>query len=158
VKSQYFNSNLSGEIRKQIVPTFRQVPIFRHFATSQETRTGDRGVFVRKLTTIFRGLQSLIALALLFWSALTTQAQTLNPTSIAFGNWVVQTTSTTGVVTLSNTQTVPLTITNISLSGDFAETSTCPIAPKALAAGSSCKIGITFTSGVLGALKFSVET
>jgi len=63
---------------------------------------------------------------------------------------MVQTTSTPRTITLQNTQTVPLSITSISASGDFAQTLKCPITPKTLAAGSSCTISVTFTPTALG--------
>jgi len=96
-------------------------------------------------------LRTLPVLAMFFSTALTSKAQTLNPASFAFGNWVVQTTSTAKAILLTNTQTVPLAISSISTSGDFAETSTCPIAPNTLAAGAKCQILVTFSPTVLGA-------
>jgi len=79
----------------------------------------------------------------------------LAPTSLAFGNQQLNTTSTAQIVTLTNTGTGPLTINTIAASGDFAETSTgataCPISPATLAAGANCKISVTFTPTALGA-------
>src|ERR1700674_2521741 len=92
----------------------------------------------------------LLALTIFSCSALTTTAQTLTPISLSFGNWVVQTTSTTKAIVLKNTATAPLAISSISVSGDFGQTSTCPIAPATVAAGGSCKISVTFTPTVLG--------
>lgn len=105
-----------------------------------------------KLRTSRLGLVlALVVLTSTFYPVPTAQAQTLTPTIVAFGNWEIQTTSTAKVVTLSNPQTVSLSISSISVSGDFAETSKCPIAPKTLAAGASCKISVTFTPAALGA-------
>src|SRR5258705_4811972 len=57
----------------------------------------------------------------------------LAPTSLAFGNQVLNTTSAAMTVTLTNTGTSALTINSITASGDFAATSTaataCPITP-----------------------------
>src|SRR6202521_96644 len=92
----------------------------------------------------------LLALTIFSCSALTTTAQTLTPISLSFGNWVVQTTSTPKAIVLKNTTTAPLAISSISVSGDFGQTSTCPIAPATVAAGGSCKISVTFTPTVLG--------
>ena len=79
----------------------------------------------------------------------------LAPTSLAFGNQALTTTSTAKTVTLTNTGTAALTIASIAASGDFAETSTgataCPISPATLAAGANCIISVTFTPTVLGA-------
>ena len=96
-------------------------------------------------------LQGLLALAVLSCIPSPVEAQTLAPTKFNFGNWVVQTTSTPKTVILKNTQTVVLTISSISVSGDFAETSTCPIGTGTLAAGASCNISVTFTPTALGA-------
>ncbi len=93
---------------------------------------------------------TLFVLAMFCSTALAAKAQTLNATSIAFGNVVVQTTSTAKAVILTNTQTVPLTINSMSVSGDFAEASKCPIAPKTLLAGATCQIVVTFAPTVLG--------
>ncbi len=104
-----------------------------------------------KFRTNLRSPRGLLVLAMLSCPALTARAQTLSPTTLSFGNWIVQTTSTAKIVTLSNTLTVPLTISSISVSENFGQISTCPIAPRTLAAGASCKISVTFTPTVLGA-------
>lgn len=104
-----------------------------------------------RLSTNISSPRWLLVLAMLCYPALTAEAQTLSPASLSFGNWVVQTSSTVDTVTVSNTLTVPLTISSISTSGDFGQTSKCPIAPKTLAAGASCKISVTFTPTALGA-------
>jgi hypothetical protein len=79
----------------------------------------------------------------------------LAPTSLSFGNQLLNTTSTAQTVTVTNTGAGPLTINSIAASGDFAETSTgttaCPITPATLAAGANCKISLTFTPTALGA-------
>jgi len=81
----------------------------------------------------------------------------LAPTSLAFGNQQLNTTSTAQIVTLTNTGTGALTINTISIPppSDFAETSTgataCPISPATLAVGANCKISVTFTPTALGA-------
>ena len=79
----------------------------------------------------------------------------LVPTSLAFGNQTLNTTSAAKTVTLTNTGAGALTINTITASGDFAETSTgataCPISPATLAAGANCVISVTFTPTALGA-------
>jgi trimeric autotransporter adhesin len=107
-------------------------------------------VVARPGTNLRAGPHWLLALAMLSCPALTAKAQTLSANSIHFGNWVVQTTSAAETVILSNTQAVPLTISSITTSGDFAQTSTCPIAPNPLAAGAKCKITVTFKPTALG--------
>jgi hypothetical protein len=81
-----------------------------------------------------------------------------NPTSLAFGNQVLNTTSAAKSVTLTNTGNAALTINSIAASGDFAATSTgataCPISPATLSAtagSNTCVISVTFTPTAVGA-------
>jgi phospholipase C len=87
----------------------------------------------------------LFAVAVTFCAALTAKSQTLTPAAPELGAWAVGTTSSPQTVTLSNTQKTSLLISSITTSGNFNESSTCPIDPKTLAAGASCKILVTFT-------------
>src|SRR5438876_137522 len=79
----------------------------------------------------------------------------LNPTSVSFGNNIVGAPSAAQTVTLSNSGSLPLRISNITITGtnaaDFAQTNTCPSGSNTLAAGSSCTISLTFTPGASGA-------
>ncbi|MGH9537614.1 MAG: choice-of-anchor D domain-containing protein, partial [Terriglobales bacterium] len=79
-------------------------------------------------------------------------AVSLSPTSEAFGNQVVNTTSAARTVTLTNTGTAALTIAGYSFTGtnpaDFAQTHTCGAT---LAAGANCTISVTFTPSATGA-------
>ena len=61
---------------------------------------------------------------------------TLSPSSLAFGNQVINTTSASQAVTLTNNSIRPLTISDIAASGDYSA-STCGTT---LAAGASCTI------------------
>jgi hypothetical protein len=75
---------------------------------------------------------------------------TLSPTSLSFGNQVINTTSVAKTVTLTNTGTAALNISSITISGDFAILSkTCG---STLAVGAKCKVKVTFTPTVLGKL------
>ena len=116
--------------------------------TSAPTDRAKPNHAVRPRIAEFLGFALLVTLSCS--ATLSVAAQTLSPTSVAFGNWVVQTTSRTQTVKLTNTQTVPLTINSISVSGNFAQTSKCPTAPNTLAAGANCNISVTFTPAVLG--------
>ncbi len=73
----------------------------------------------------------------------------LNPSNLSFGNQNIGTTSSAQTVTLTNTNTTPLTISSIALTGtnagDFAQTNTCPVSPNTLAANANCTISVTFT-------------
>jgi hypothetical protein len=78
---------------------------------------------------------------------------TVSPTAISFPNQAINTTSAAQTVTITNTGTVPLPLTNIALGGTnrnrFAETNTCganafrPF-PSSLAVGASCTVSTTF--------------
>jgi hypothetical protein len=82
----------------------------------------------------------------------------LSPTSLAFGNQSVGTTSTTQTVTLSNTGNAPLSITSLALAGtnasDFAQANTCG---SSLAAGANCTISVRFTPSASGSRTASLS-
>ncbi len=108
---------------------------------------------LRVLATVrarLRGPRWLLVMVILSGPALPAKAQILTPDTFNFGNWAVQTTSPAMTFTLGNTQTVPLIVDSISASGDFAESSNCPVAPKTLGAGASCQIEVTFAPTTVG--------
>ena len=82
----------------------------------------------------------------------------LSPTSLAFGNQSVGTTSAPQTVTLSNTGTAALSITSLALTGtnasDFAQTNTCG---SSVAASANCTITVTFTPSASGSRTASVS-
>jgi hypothetical protein len=71
----------------------------------------------------------------------------LTPATLNFGNQSVGKQSASQTVTLTNTGERDLIIKSIPVSGDFHLTNNCPTR---LAAGASCKLGITFTPTELG--------
>jgi hypothetical protein len=77
----------------------------------------------------------------------------LSPTSLAFSNQQINTTSSSKTVRLTNTGTVALTVTSIVPSGPFSETNNCgaPINP-----GSLCSITVKFSPTTVGALTGSI--
>jgi hypothetical protein len=78
-------------------------------------------------------------------------AVSLSPTSLTFASVVVGQTSTAKSVTVTNTGSATLDISSITTSGPFAlATSTKPCG-STLAAGSNCKIEVTFTPTQQGA-------
>jgi hypothetical protein len=91
----------------------------------------------------------------------TAAAVSLSPTSLTFGNQLLNTTSTAQPVTLTNSGTAPLTITSVSItgtnSGDFAQSNTCPLSPNTLAAGAKCTISVSFTPTATGTRTASVS-
>jgi hypothetical protein len=98
------------------------------------------------------GFSLLVSLVLVMFlaAAPALSAQTLSKTSISFGNIAEQTPSNPQVVTLTNNQSVALAISSISVTGNFTETSKCPIAPLTLAANATCQITLIFTPAALG--------
>ena len=66
---------------------------------------------------------------------------TARPTTLTFGGQPLQTTSSPKNVTVANTGTASLTVSNISIAGDFLETDTCG---SAIAANGTCQISVTF--------------
>ena len=71
----------------------------------------------------------------------------LSPTSLTFGNQATGTTSAAQSVTLRNIGAAGLSITSITVSGDYAQTNTCG---SSVAAGASCTISVTFTPTATG--------
>jgi len=82
----------------------------------------------------------------------------LSPTSLAFGNQSVGTTSTAQTATLSNTGNAALSITSLALTGtnasDFAQTNTCG---SSVAASANCTISVTFKPAASGSRTASVS-
>ena len=70
-------------------------------------------------------------------------AASFAPTSLAFGNQNVNTTSAAQSVTLTNSGTAALNITSIVASPPYAQTNTCGAS---VAAGANCSINVTFTA------------
>ena len=74
---------------------------------------------------------------------------TLAPNGLYFGALNVGTSSAPLSVTLTNLQTVPLNITGITSSGDYAESDTC-LSSSPVPAGGTCTITVSFTPGASG--------
>ncbi len=71
----------------------------------------------------------------------------LSPTSLTFANQPVATTSGAQAATLTNTGGASLSINNIAVNGDFAQTNNCG---STLASGTHCAINVTFTPTASG--------
>ena len=67
--------------------------------------------------------------------------------SLNFGGGVIGTSSLGQTVTIQNTGTADLVISNVATIGDFATSGNCAIVP----AGSNCSLSVTFTPSVTGA-------
>jgi hypothetical protein len=70
----------------------------------------------------------------------------VSPGTLTFSGQLLGTTSAAQPVTLSNTGNAALTITSISISGDFSQTNNCGVS---VAASGSCTINVTFTPQLL---------
>jgi hypothetical protein len=77
----------------------------------------------------------------------------LSPASLTFPAQAVGTCSSAQTVTLCNKGSAALSITGITVSGDFSETNTCSAS---LAAGASCTLSVTFTPAAMGTLNGAV--
>jgi hypothetical protein len=67
------------------------------------------------------------------------------PTTLVFAPQTLNTTSPAQTVVMTNNGQTPLTVTNITASGDFTESNNCPSTPFTLAVKASCTFQITFT-------------
>jgi hypothetical protein len=74
-------------------------------------------------------------------------AVSLSPATLSFGSHTVGTTTNAISATLTNNQTTTLTISTVTVSGDFAQTNTCGTT---LAAKAKCTISVTFTPTIVG--------
>jgi outer membrane protein assembly factor BamB len=74
----------------------------------------------------------------------------LNPPGLGFGNYPLGTTSPPQSSTVTNTGDANLTISSISVSGDYAQTNTCGTLPATIAPGGSCSMSVTFTPTASG--------
>ncbi len=72
---------------------------------------------------------------------------TLSPSSYTFAGRQVGTTSASTAFTLANTGTTPMAISNVAVTGDYAQTNNCGTS---LASATSCTIQVTFTPTVVG--------
>ena len=83
-------------------------------------------------------------------------AQTpLTPSTLSFGNQLVNQSSAAMSATLKNTQAVPLSISSIAISGgtapaDYVAGGNCPLRPSTLGPGENCSITVTFTPSAPG--------
>jgi len=83
------------------------------------------------------------------------------PSTLSFGNYVAGNTSAPKTLTFTNTQTVPLTINTIAISGgtapeDYAWGGNCPTSPNTMEPGANCSITVTFSPSILGSCTASL--
>jgi hypothetical protein len=80
----------------------------------------------------------------------TSTTATAAPTALAFGNQAVGTVSSAQQVVITNTGSIPLQISSISITGEFAETDTC--SGESIAPTDTCAIEVTFSPTSPGSL------
>jgi hypothetical protein len=83
-------------------------------------------------------------------SGITAPAASLCPTMVSFGNQNVGSASAPSTVSLNNTGSSNLTVTQITINGDFGQTNTCGGAGASLPALTACTINVTFTPATTG--------
>ncbi len=72
----------------------------------------------------------------------------ISPTGLAFGSQLVNSTSAPQNVAVTNTGSLAVTISSITISGEFAQSNNCPAT---LASGSSCAVAVVFAPQSAGA-------
>jgi hypothetical protein len=84
----------------------------------------------------------------------TPAALTASPSSVSFGNEVVGQTSATQSVTVTNPGSTSASISQLAVSGPFAQTNTCG---SSLGAGASCTVSLQFEPTAAGAASGSLQ-
>jgi hypothetical protein len=120
--------------------------------TFTPTASGSRTAAVTLTDDAPNGQQAII---LSGTGATPTPGATLTPTTLAFGNQAVNSSSAPQTTTLRNSGTGPLTITAVALTGTnaahYSQTNNCPISPATLAVNATCTATVTFRPTATGA-------
>ena len=81
-----------------------------------------------------------------------TNGVTTSPSSLSFASLDVGGLSAPKTVTFKNVSTAPVTLTSVTISGDFQiQSNSCPLSPSTLAAGASCTVPVVFAPLASGA-------
>ena len=162
-----YSTYLGGSFPEQLDPTFFDIPIRSGIAVDSlgsayvtgVTSSPDFPTTPGAFQTAFGGYVDAFVAKIVDPNV--DLSVTLTPSSLNFGNQVVNTTSATTTVTLANTGTAPLSITSIAKAGADAAhfnllTSpaggfTCAAGASSLPAGESCTFGVSFTPTTTGA-------
>ncbi len=104
------------------------------------------GVFSPSLKVAYTGVGSPQQVAL-NGTGVAPPRVTLQPARLKFATQLVGTTSSTQNATLTNTGTQTVTISNITITGDFSETNNCPAS---LGVGGACEIQAVFQPKAAG--------
>ena len=82
---------------------------------------------------------------------------TFSPATLTFGNVSIGSTSSPQSVTLTNNQSVGLTISGITASGDYSQTNNCPSSSTPLGTGQSCTINVRFSPTAKGSIPGAIS-
>ena len=80
----------------------------------------------------------------------TLPSASVSASSLQFSGQIVNTSSSSQPITLTNNGPSALSITNIAASSGFSQTNNCPISPTTLAANGSCTINVVFSPASTG--------
>jgi Protein of unknown function (DUF1573) len=106
---------------------------------------GDGRLGELRAATYGRGLWQIPLLAA---STIVQPSISLNPATLTYGTQPVATESAGQTVTVTNTGSAPLVVSQVAMTGDFTETDTCTTAP--IAVNQSCSIQIRFLPTAIG--------
>ena len=88
--------------------------------------------------------------ALLTAAGPTAPAMTLNPASLTFGTQAVGSASAAQTISVTNSGTAVLIVSQVAVSGDFNETDNCVGVSGGIAVGASCTVQVTFLPAAHG--------
>jgi subtilase family serine protease len=126
-------------------------------ATSTLTLVADATATTGTVTATIQGVSNALSHTTLLSLTVTgVPAVMLSASSLVFGNVIEGVTTAAKSVTVKNTGSGMLNISNIAVSGDFAQATSATPCGSTLAAGKSCNIKVTFTPEQLGALSGAI--
>ena len=102
---------------------------------------GDGNIDIAGINETFGGLSPNLGGVSVFLNA---PGIALFPAKLSFAPQIFKTTSAPLSVLISNPSIVGLSITSLAITGDFAQTNTCPISPAKLEPGANCVVSVTF--------------
>jgi hypothetical protein len=114
-------------------------------AAAQNMLTGDGRKGMLRAATYGRGIWST---PLLSATSLAQPAMTLSATSFTFGPQAVSTLSAAQTLTITSSGNSPVTISSLTVSGDFVESDNC--AGQTLAVAATCAVQLTFAPTATG--------
>ena len=82
---------------------------------------------------------------------------TFSPAALSFGSVAIGSTSSPQPVTLTNNQSVGLTINGVTTTGNYSQTNNCPASPTPLASGQSCTINVMFHPTTKGSIPGAIS-